>query len=154
MAKEIVERVRKAIFGVLNCWDVNEDAQREIISTAILPEIKQARSEVLAACKGTVEVFIQEIGKFSDEFGKKRPFKTWDREDWEAAGLRLLTDVQDALDKLQPASSDLEALLREKELAVRYQVQTRLDALQASILHEENTERLLELEKARAEGKG
>ena len=71
---------------------------------------KQGGAEVLAACQSTVEVFIQEIGKFSDEFGKKRPFKTWDRDDWEAAGLRLLTDVQDALEKVQPAAKDLEAL--------------------------------------------
>ena len=75
--------------------------------------IKQARAEVLAACQNVVEVFIQEIGKFSLEFARWRPFKKWDQDDWEAAGLRLLTDVQDAMEKVQPAASDLEALLEE-----------------------------------------
>ena len=118
---------------------------------------KQARAEVLVACQGVVEVFIQEIGRCSDEFGKYRPFKKWNREDWEAAGLRLLTDVQDALEKVQPAASALEALLREAELRGRWAQHARErhgDGEGREFFCDE-CKHLTELEKARAnKGKG
>jgi len=52
---------------------------------------------------------------------------------------------------LQKARGEREMLLRQTELNIRLQVQQRLNALQASILHEENSERIAELEKAREE---
>lgn len=111
--------------------------------------VKQARSEVLTACQGVVEVFIQEIGKFSDELGKKRAFKTWDRGDWEAAGLRLLTDIQDALEKVQPAASDLEALLREARVKELWHLVNNAPGYSTEVMHFID-DRLAELEKARA----
>ncbi len=122
---------------------------------------KQARAEVLAACSERIDLFMENIGNYSDEFGKKRPFKTWDRDDWEAAALRLLSDVQDALDKLQPAAKDLEELLRKAELkglerfhpdhcyAAKKDDRVRFSWPCCGI-----GKRITELEKARAEGKG
>ena len=97
------------------------DNGQAALSRAMFAEIErdlaEARVEVLAACSERIDLFMENIGNYSDEFGKKRPFKTWDRDDWEAAALRLLSDVQDALDNLQPAASDL----AEHDKRVRYQ---------------------------------
>jgi hypothetical protein len=78
---------------------------------------KRIRAEVLATCGERIDLFMENIGNYSDEFGKKRPFKTWDRDDWEAAALRLLSDVQDALDKLQPTASALEEYVKNLPLS-------------------------------------
>jgi len=80
-------------------------------------ELKEARAEVLAACQGVVEVFIQEIGKFSQQFARWRPFKKWDRDDWEAAGSRLLCDLSEAMEKVQPAAKDLEEYVKNLPLS-------------------------------------
>ena len=54
---------------------------------------KQARAEVLAACKNTIEIFLQQLGRFAVLPSRK-----------------LLLDVLDAIEELQPAAKDLEAL--------------------------------------------
>jgi hypothetical protein len=134
------------------------DHHIEAFVTAVLPTVRQLRAEVLAAYGERIDLFMENIGNYSDEFGKKRPFKTWDRDDWEAAALRLLTDVQDALDELQPAASDLEALLREAELKSLYWCRQNLDTYDhgegipyaAVALRHKMDMRIAELEKARA----
>ena len=115
---------------------------------------KRIRAEVLEACSERIDLLMENIGNYSDEFGKKRPFKTWDRDDWEAAALRLLSDVQDALDNLHPAASDLEALLREARLNEANAHSTAFNLAMAAHKPEKyaqwRKERITELEKARA----
>ncbi len=139
-----------------------ENRDHDIYRKGLRDGQRKGGAQVLAACQGAVEVFIQEIGKFSQEFAKWRPFKKWDRDDWEAAGSRLLCDLSEAMEKLQPAASDLEALLREERVKERLCVLGEHPGLCNG--DTDNPERharlckyhqeLAELEKARAEGKG
>ncbi len=130
-----------------------------LLAHAILDANKHARAEVLAACSERLDLFMENIGNYSDEFGKKAPFKTWDRDDWEAAALRLLSDVQDALDQLQPAAKDLEELLREEREKFIVLFQEAPNPAKGTCLSEycdwyEKVSIAIGEEKARAEGKG
>lgn len=57
MNQEIVERLREAIGGVLNSWDVSPDAQREIIQRKLMPEIERLLADERAQAEVDTKVY-------------------------------------------------------------------------------------------------
>ena len=119
---------------------VNEDAFRWLfLHHCVEKGVKQARAEVLAAC-------IAELKKQRD---RQDQFETREA----GYAMAALSVAMDAISKLRPAASDLEALLREERVKELRHFAENAPGYDTDVMRFIDA-RIEQLEKARAKGKG